>query len=134
MRKNAFIPADHIAALNTVKSALVIKNMPFTKETLLEGLRNCGIPANSIFWNVLNSENIIARVSKNTFAFTSKEPIHVSVLARLYKKYQEIKKKYYTKSQKQEKPIEKDLIQEAIKLLKANGYKIYSVVTSLKEV
>lgn len=106
MRKSHFAAENYIASLNTMKSGMQWKGKPFSKKEILECLRNCGLPSNGTFWMAFRKSGVIQEVSKGSYMFSSKEPIHVSVLARIYKSYQDLTKAY-SDNKKQKEPSEK---------------------------
>ena len=131
MSRKSFNPRECIAPLNNVKRAMLIRKS-FSKEMMLQGLKGSGLPVNSIFWNVFLNSNIIARISKTEYRFVNEEPIYIRHLENIKCKYSEIRKKYL-----KEAPAEtnvSDPIQEAINLLKENGYKILKLTTEYIEV
>lgn len=114
---------------------------PFTKETILDGLKGCGLPTNSTFWGVFRNSGILQEVSKGKFMFTSKDPIYVGVLKTIKAKYQELTRRHnqsnkVPKAEKvkpeeesQEELLENDpqaLTQFAIDLLKEQGYLVFA--------
>jgi hypothetical protein len=113
MRKSHFVAEDFIAGLNTVKSGLQWKGVPFSKKEILTCLKNCGLPSNSTFWMAFRASGVVQEVSKGSYMFSSKEPIHVSVLARIYKQYQKLVRTY-SDNQKQKKQSEKVEIPEVL--------------------
>lgn len=115
---------------------------PFSKETMRNSLKGCGLPINTNFWSVFRKSGILQEVSKGQFMFASKDPIFVGELIKIRKKYQELSHRYKNNSaQKQDtpKPEEKEetqhelpendplaLTQFAIDLLKEQGYLIFA--------
>lgn len=143
MSKRSFIPFDCIAALNTIKQGLQMKETPFSKETILTGLKNCNLPTNQVFWKVFRNSGLLQEVSKGKFMFTSKNPIHVSFLSDIKTEYQKLLHKRNQKKEVQENkdaqtvelPKEESQITSAINLLKKNGYKILvPIATVYKEI
>lgn len=142
MSKRSFNPQECIAPLNNIKKAMQLTGRPFSKETMLNSLKGCGLPINTNFWSVFRKSGILQEVSKGQFMFASKDPIFVSELIKIQKKYQELSHRYKNNSaQKQDtpKPEEKEetqhelpendplaLTQFAIDLLKEQGYLIFA--------
>lgn len=136
--KKSFDPAKCIIALNNIKSVLQLREKPISKSEMLKNLAQCGLPTNSTFWSVFRNSIIIEEVSKGMYKFRSKEPIHISALETVKRKYQEYHRKYNKKVIKpevQEVVPEKDIpndkeetVKMAIKLLKEQGYVILKPV------
>lgn len=136
--KKSFDPAKCIIALNNIKSVLQLREKPISKSEMLKNLAQCGLPTNSTFWSVFRNSIIIEEVSKGMYKFRGKEPIHISALETVKRKYQEYHRKYNKKVIKpevQEVVPEKDIpndkeetVKMAIKLLKEQGYVILKPV------
>lgn len=142
MSKRSFNPQECIAPLNNTKKAMQLTGKPFSKETMLNSLKGCGLPINTNFWSVFRKSGILQEVSKGQFMFASKDPIFVGELIKIQKKYQELSHRYKNNSsQKQDTPKleEKEetqhklpendplaLTQFAIDLLKEQGYLIFA--------
>lgn len=142
MGKRSFDPNTCIGPLNNVKRAMQLTGEPFSKESILNSLRGCGLPTNTRFWSVFRNSGILQETSKGQFMFTSKNPIFVGDLIKIKTQYQELSHRYKNNSvQKQDtlKPEEKErdshklpendplaLTQFAIDLLKEQGYLIFA--------
>lgn len=142
MSRKSFNPQECISQLNNVKAALQAAGKPFNSKTILESLKNCGLPSNATFWKVFRKSGILQEVSRGLYMFTSKEPIYVGALYTIKKKYAELAKHYSTK-----KPIEteeeskevivpqeiepENTVEIAIRLLKEHGYKVYAPIGTL---
>ena len=134
MARPAFDSHDCISALNTLKQSFIFKGKPFTKDQLMEGLSNCGLPKSMVFWMAFRNSGLIANVDRTHYAFVNNNPIYVGVLESIKNKYLELNRKYSApKEKKVEETVEEvaivaqiDPIKEAIKLLKDNGYIIYA--------
>lgn len=140
MSKKSFNPDNCIEALNNLKMGIQMRNIPFTKEELITGFRNCGLPSNTNFFTFFKSFGVIQEVSKGKYMFCDKNPIYVGTLRGIKHKYQEQCRKYnYNRKLKSEKVSEQtpeivhpqvvvnnseDEIQKAINLLKENGYHV----------
>ena len=138
---------DILQGLNEFKKALA-KQASFTKDELIKGFKEIGLPSNIHFWStVLGFElpiqkcKLITRVRKNTYVFTKpKEPISWIDLEQLHNAYRQLCRKYssnYYKKKKAETPSQvvtknDSQIQEAIKLLKSHGYEIFIPVQYMK--
>lgn len=142
MSKRSFNPQECIGPLNNIKKAMQLIGKPFSKESILNNLKSCGLPINSNFWSVFRNSGILQEISKGQFMFTSKDPIFVGELIKIQRKYQELLRRYKDNSaQKQAtpKPEEKEetkhklpkndplaLTQFAIDILKEQGYLIFA--------
>lgn len=135
MSKKSFNPFDCIVPLNTAKQGIQMAERPFSKESMLTTLKGCGLPTNSTFWSIFRNSGILQEVSKGKFMFASKEPIYVGTLIKIQNKYRELMRHYKNNSSKVPDTIcEKDFpknnisIEEAIKLLKEQGYRILAPI------
>lgn len=143
MSKKSFNSELCIGPLNNVKRGLQMADRPFSKETMLNSLKSCGLPVNGTFWSVFRNSGIIQEVSKGYFMFTSKEPIYVGTLNAIKHKYQQLTRKYAQNNKRNNIVEEAEVltpevntvnnnpdatIQSAINLLKENGYKIFAPV------
>ena len=138
MSKKSFIPSDCIGPHNTAKQGIQMTARPFSKESMLTTLKGCGLPTNSAFWSIFRNSGVLQEVSKGKFMFASKEPIYVGTLIKIQNKYRELMRHYNnSKSSKVpdticEKDSPKDntqiTIEEAIKLLKEQGYRILAPI------
>ena len=135
MSKKSFIPSDCIGPLNTAKQGIQMAERPFSKESILTTLKGCGLPTNSAFWSIFRNSGILQEVSKGKFMFASKEPIYIGMLIKIQNKYRELMRHYKNNSSKVPDTIcEKDSpknnisIEEAIKLLKEQGYRILAPI------
>ena len=135
MSKKSFNPFDCIGPLNTAKQGIQMAERTFSKESILITLKGCGLPTNSTFWSIFRNSGILQEVSKGKFMFASKEPIYVGMLIKIQNKYRELMRHYKNNSSKVPDTIcEKDFpknnisIEEAIKLLKEQGYRILAPI------
>ena len=135
MSKKSFNPFDCIGPLNTAKQGIQMAERPFSKESMLTTLKGCGLPTNSTFWSVFRNSGVLQEVSKGKFMFASKEPIYVGTLIKMQNKYLGLLRHYKNNSSKVPDTIcEKDFpknnisIEEAIKLLKEQGYRILAPI------
>lgn len=129
MSNRGFDPAVCIKPLNNIKRALLLREGPFSRESMVLSLKNCGLPTNSVFWRIFKS-SILQEVSKGQFMFIDTNPIFVGVLNKIKSDYNRIIQQY-TKGKKSEEvrviePEHKvDEVQDAINLLKSKGYLVY---------
>lgn len=144
MSKRSFNPQECIGPLNTVKQGMQMAGRPFTKESMLNSLKGCGLPTNSTFWSVFRNSGILQEVSKGQFMFTSKDPIYVGTLHTIKAKYKELAKRYNNSNKKPEVPEKENkeednspendplaMTQFAIDLLKEQGYQIFAPVGAI---
>lgn len=136
MRKNAFRPAEHIAALNNAKRAWEITGKPFSKNDIRVILKGCGIPSNMNFVDTFISSTIVKKIKNGKYTWSFKEPIHIGMLEHIYKEYQN-KIKKWNKKKEVITPVEvipvktESLIESAIKLLKENNYIVLAPVATV---
>ena len=139
MSKKSFIPSDCIGPLNTAKQGIQMTERPFSKESMLTTLKGCGLPTNSAFWSIFRNSGILQEVSKGKFMFASKEPIYIGMLIKIQNKYRELMRHYKNSSKSPRVPdtiCEEDspkdstqtTVEEAIKLLKEQGYRIFAPI------
>ena len=140
MRKG-FDPHACIPLLNNAKRAMELRNTPFTKKSLIRTFKGCGLPTNGTFWHIFRNSGVIKQVNKGLYVFASENPIYEGVLASIKRKYSEYTKNHKNKPDKEEvveesteettveviQPVKTDKIQEAIDLLKQNGYIVLSI-------
>lgn len=142
--RKKFNSEKYIADFNNIKQALIATDEAFTREDLLNCLKNIGLPSSNTFVGGIVESGIIVRIGRNRYAFPDKKPVHKDLLAKAYEIYQNNNKKYRsnrkTSAEPQELPVEElpkeepeevpnstpeATIQFAIDLLKENGYLIY---------
>jgi hypothetical protein len=143
MRKNAFIPADHIADLNEIKNKFQFLDRPFTFKEISDSFKRVGIPSNDMFWRCFKKSGLVQQVSKGLYMFCFKVPIHVSALVRIYNQYKDNRKVYLKPDEVvQEEPIQEvteALVpvlteQSAIDFLKSKGYVVLRCKSCIYEV
>lgn len=115
----------HIVALNTLRIQLAL---PFTSKIIRQGLKECNLPSNALFWTIFLNSGLVTRIAKDLFVFTNpKEPIHFSKLDAIYRDYNNRMLTYHNRwyyKKKQQNILNREDIQAAIKLLKENGMMI----------
>ena len=119
------ISEEQVKAFNELR--LKIGLVPYPKTKMQEMISKI-IPCNDNYWSILTSMGIIEHIregKKHYYMFTS-SPIHLEKFNTYAKKCSEIIKKY---GQKKTNNIE-----EAIKLLKENGYRIYKKIEKYEEI
>lgn len=142
MKKGEKISNEHISALNNAKKAMIIAGNNFTKESILEALRGCGLPTNDTFWKIFKQSGIIECLPMHRYRFANNNPIYIGALTAIYTKYQKTKQdiyKFYCKpKQENNSSVEntKEVVEtaeiinddaailSAIKLLKSKGYQV----------
>lgn len=139
---------EQIKAFNQAKINLQYVNS-FTKDELLNAIKQCGISVNQYLIGVLLDNDVISKVpccrskgEKQLYKFISKDPIYVGYLENYIKKAKELKnrkqKEWWDKKQQQSSEIKvlgtDNEIEQAISLLKSKGYKILKPVTQFEEV
>lgn len=112
---------------------------PFNKQTIVEGLKECGFPVSDIFWREFR-DMLLEKTGKDSFIFKSKKPIFVGMLETIQNRACNYQNKYSSKNTKHEPEevpiIENDpkaTIQFAIDLLKEEGYLICKPVGTVYE-
>lgn len=125
-----------IGPLNIIKTNF--KNCSsFSKEELLKEFKKYGLPTSPYFWKFFKESGIIISIDtyKYTFVYSNSiygDPIHVSKLIKVWRQFNEVinqNQKQYTSRKRtgltseQEEIAENYLkVEEAIRLLKDNGY------------
>jgi hypothetical protein len=96
-KREKFIAGDHIADLNNIKRGLQWRDSAFTLKELQNILKGVGLPGNSTFIAAFKSSGIIKAVEYGKYKFISNQPIHVSMLERIYREYKKIMRGYDAK-------------------------------------
>ncbi len=124
MNRGKFNAQEHIAALNAYKNSTTI----FSKSSLQEIFRICGIPSNGNFFSYFKKSGLIVPIGKDKYKWKDNKPIHFQALQNVYSDYQN-KANQYIKDylcRKRQLEIEKEnAIISAITLLKENGYEVF---------
>jgi hypothetical protein len=133
-RKNTFDGRKHIEQFNDWKHALQLRDMPFSRKTIMEFLKSSTLPKSGSFGHVFCNSGIFKKVD-DRYVFATKDPIHFEFLNKIYAEYQEYSKKHRLQEEKV-KPKTHDankqlsemnsteLEQYCIKYLKSLNYKI----------
>lgn len=128
MSRKKFNAKECISAFNTLRKELD----SFTSMTIRHEFKIHKIPSNHIFWDVLRKSDLINRLDFDLYQFTNPQvPIHYLKLEYIYKEYQDKVNSYVTRyknKKQQEKVLNSKAIEEAIQLLKANGFEILKIV------
>lgn len=113
----------HIVDLNTLRCQLA--KIPFTSDTIRDGLKSCGIPSNLLFWSVFSNSGLIKQIGEDLYCFNDPaKPIHFLKLDKIYKEYQRRVNMYHNKyhdKKKRKDVFKRSDIRAAIKLLNDNG-------------
>ena len=129
---------EQIVQLNELKKYL-FDSTPFSAATLEEALKIYGFKSVKTLILGFKKYQIIVPCSKG-YKFPDKNPIYIGTLEKavnhskdLMKQYN---KRYLEKKDKRSKEVlvSTNPIEEAIKLLKENGYKIYKPTTTFEEI
>lgn len=126
------------ASFNTLKQTLILKGNQFTKEEFIQGLKTCGIPSTYYVWAQFCKEYLQCRQGNrhncevNTYSFVNKDPMYYRHLESLVKRAGKLNTKHKQKSLNKQSESNTEL-EEAIKLLKEHGYKIYAPKTEYVE-
>ena len=120
MSGKPFDVKEHIAALNVIR----VGGGDFSRDELRKRFRLAGIPSNLLFWTVFSHSHLVEKVEGKRFRFIAK-PIHYQEFAKVYDVYRERCNVYSKRSSRKKKigNLESN-IQDAIQLLKDNGYTI----------
>lgn len=112
-----FIVKESVKKLNYMKFHVIEKT--FTKDVLREVFKECNIPINEWFWIDFSHSGLIQQVGEGLWCFTDDTPIFYQKLQQIYDDYKKRSWKYKENYNANKK---KSDIQEAINLLKENGY------------
>lgn len=129
VRANSFLAMAHIMELNEFKRKLLRDKAPVTAETFRNGLKECGIPSNILFWTEFKKSGIITEVEGNMYVWKTRFPIHHLTLQAIYKRYQSKVNAYNKVRVEKEKDKKKEVrkqLREAIDLLKSHGFEIFA--------
>ena len=130
MRLNAFRAIEHIKQLNMLKKDMVHAGVPVSSEDFRAAFKTCGIPSNFHFWVEFRNSGLLTRVEDHMFVWTSAvSPIHHQQLQSIYNSYQKkinaVRDRYLEKKAREELLKSKE-IEDAINLLKENGFEIFA--------
>lgn len=130
MRKNAFVAINHIATLNEFrKHSIQSGDLPLSEEDFRNTFKACGIPSNPLFFSEFRSSGLLVRVEGNMWAWKNKLPIHHQTLQDIYVRYQKKANGYanarYARK-KREEVLKSKEIEEAVNLLKSNGFEVFA--------
>lgn len=121
-----FNPIEGISALNTIR--MQFSNTPFTSSMLRDEFKLHKIPSNSLFWAVFCTSGLLQRLDVDLFCFTNvNKPIHISYLDNIYNEYRNRSNRYiqkYRVSHKKQNLLEREDVQNAIKLLTSCGFRV----------
>lgn len=130
MRLNAFRAVEHIKQLNMLKRDMVNSGVPVSSEDFRAAFKTCGIPSNAMFWVEFRNSGLLTRVEGHLFVWTSTvSPIHHQQLQSIYNTYQKrINRNYgvYRERKKRQELLKSKEIEDAVNLLKENGFEIFA--------
>ena len=130
MRKNAFVAMDHIAALNEFKKySIQSGDLPLTEEDFRTAFKACGIPSNSLFFIEFRNSGFLVKVEGNMWTWKNQLPIHHQTLQGIYVRYQKKANGYasaHYAQKKREEVLKSKEIEEAVNLLKSNGFEVFA--------
>lgn len=130
MRKNAFVALNHIVSLNKFRAnSIKHGDLPLSEGDFRNAFKACGIPSNALFFLEFRRAGLLVRVERDMYAWQNNRPIHHQILQNIYAKYQKRVNEYsnarYTRK-KREKVLKGKEIEEAINLLKNNGFEVFA--------
>ena len=129
---------EQIVQLNELKKYL-FDSTPFSAATLEEALKVFGFKSVRTLVLGLKKHQIIVPRS-NGYKFPDKNPIYIGTLEKAVNHSKNVMKQYNKKYLEKKDKMSKEVlvstnpIEEAIKLLKENGYKIYKPTTTFEEI
>ena len=130
MRLNAFRAIEHIKQLNMLKKDMVHAGVPVSSEDFRAAFKTCGIPSNAMFWVEFRNSGLLTRVEGHLFVWTSEvSPIHHQQLQSIYNTYQrKVNRNYnaYREKKKRQEFLKSKEIEDAVNLLKDNGFEIFA--------
>lgn len=118
MNRKLYDSKEATALLNKIKEASQITGKPMTKKFLTDSLKACGMPNHSKFWKIFVNSGAITQISKGLYNWSRVKPLYWELLEQIKQDYKNLRK------QDSMKPKHQVTIEEAISLLKENGYKI----------
>lgn len=128
MARKRFNAKECIKDFNTLRRSLD----SFTSATIRYEFKLHQIPSNHVFWDILRKSDLINKLDFDLYQFTNPTtPVHYLRLEGIYKEYQNKVNSYNLRcknKKEEESNSNKVAIQEAIQLLKANGYEIFKRV------
>lgn len=128
MARKRFNAKECIESFNALRRSL----NSFTSMTIRHEFKNHHIPSNHIFWDILRKSDLINKLDFDLYQFTNPTtPIHYLKLECIYKEYKDKVNTYNVRcktKKEEESNSNKVAIQEAIQLLKANGFEIFKRV------
>lgn len=128
MRKNAFVALNHIVPLNEFRAnSIKHEDLPLSEEDFRNAFKACGIPSNALFFLEFRRAGLLVRVEGDMYAWKNNLPIHHQTLQGIYTRYQKKVNEYsnarYARK-KREKALKSKEIEDAINLLKENGFEV----------
>lgn len=130
MRKNSFVAIDHIKALNEHKQDTIQHgNLPLSDRDFKNLFKSCNIPSNSLFFLEFRNFGLLTKIGKNMYTWSNELPIHHKSLQIIYERYQQRANTYvhtYLTKKKEAKILKDKEIEDAIYLLKSNGFEVFA--------
>ena len=129
---------EQIVQLNELKKYL-FDSTPFSAAALEEALKIYGFKSVKTLILGFKKYQIIVPCSKG-YKFPDKNPIYIGTLEKAVNHSKNVMKQYNKKYLEKKDKMSKEVlvstnpIEEAIKLLKENGYKIYKPTTTFEEI
>lgn len=129
---------EQIVQLNKLKKYL-FDSTPFSAASLEEALKIYGFKSVKTLILGFKKYQIIVPCSKG-YKFPDKNPIYIGTLEKAVNHSKNVMKQYNRKYLEKKDKMSKEVlvstnsIEEAIKLLKENGYKIYKPTTTFEEI
>lgn len=113
-----------------LKRDVVHAGVPISSEDFRAAFKTCGIPSNAMFWVEFRNSGLLTRVEGHLFVWTSAvSPIHHQQLQSIYNTYQrKVNRNYgaYRERKKRQELLKSKEIEDAINLLKENGFEIFA--------
>lgn len=127
--RKPFAAKDHIVPFNKFRASQ--GDIPMSEEQLKEGLKQCGIPCNTMFCVELKKFNVVKKVGNDYIFVNPDKPVYYKMLGSVYLQYYSKVKEYHkaANEKKMRKEDERNnSVQAAIKLLKERGYEIFAPI------
>ena len=107
---------------------MVNSGVPVSSEDFRAAFKTCGIPSNPIFWMEFRNSGLLTRVEGHLFVWTNAvSPIHHQQLQSIYNTYQKRINRNcgaYRERKKRQELLKSKEIEDAVNLLKENGFEI----------
>lgn len=118
MNRKKFNALDYIEQLNRFR----INSVSFERTMAPKICKSIGLPSNALFCTIFLNSEIVQRDASGLYSFIN-EPIHYTVLDKIYNNYHKRMMNYHYKwYNKKRDPLKNPEVIKAINLLKANGF------------